>query len=182
MGIWETGGSDPTGAAQRLEALADGACPGTDEAWTATISRDLLLAGAWRILDTAELDPDLRATIELDVELHPSDELVRTILRFAVAGGFSRGTCWVDDRLTIDEGTGRALSSDEVFADLQFGIPGDACDRFRAFLPEGGAGGQAIALGPTEITLSDGSVVRFVTASVDVQDAAIVLAGRIERR
>ena len=181
IGIWDTGGSDPAGAAQRLQTLASGTCLGTSDAWTATISRDLLLAGSLRILETAPLDPDVRASIELEVELHPADDMVRTVLRFAVAGGFSHGICWVDDGLTIDTSTGRALSSDQVFADLQFGIPGNACERFRAFMPEGGAGGQAIALQPVEITLADGSTVRFVATSVDVQDADIVLAGHIER-
>ena len=115
------------------------------------------------------------------MQFHPGEQLVRTVLRFAVLGGLSRGTCWVDDGLSIGEG-GRAVTSDEVFADLQFGVPGDACERFRAFMPEGGAGGQAIALQPLDVALDDGSVVRFVATSVDVQDAAIVLAGHIELR
>ena len=182
VGIWAAGGSDSGGAELRMQTLADQVCLSAGAEWTTTISHDLLLAGSWRLIDSAGLDPELRATVELEVEFHPADDLVQTTLRFAT-GPFAllHGTCRVDDGLAIDVGTGRAVSSDQLFADLQIGIPDDVCDRFRAFMPEGGAGAQAIALQPVDVSLPDGSIVRFVATTVDVQDAVVLLSGRIAR-
>jgi hypothetical protein len=188
IGIWGSGGSDPGSTGERLERLAARDCLRDGSEWTTTISHELVLAAAESMLAGARLPQDdgellIAEDIEadIDVEFYPTEQRVRTVLDFSkpVLIFDVHGTCWIDDVLAADAG--------EVVVTSQADMKGDigasrGCALFQEFLDETGAGERAIDLLPTEIPLADGSVVRFVVRSVEVDDSAIVMAGSIETR
>jgi hypothetical protein len=188
IGIWGTGGSDPGSTAERLERLAATDCLREGSEWTTTISYELVLGAAESMLAGARLPQDdgellIAEDIEadIDVEFYPSEQRVRTILDFSkpVLIFDVHGTCWIDDVFAVDAG--------EVVVTSQADMKGDigasrGCALFQEFLDETGAGERAIGLLPTEIPLADGSVVRFVVRSVEVDDSALVMAGSVEMR
>jgi len=188
IGIWGTGGSDPGSTDERRERLAATDCLRDGSAWTTTISHELVLAAAESMLAGARLPQDdgellIAEDIEadIDVELHPTEQRVRTILDWSKPVLFFRvgGLCWIDGVLAAD--AGEVVVSSQ--ADMDVTIGGEAgCALFQEFLDETGAGERAIGLLPTEIPMADGSVVRFVVRSVEVESSAIVMAGSIEVR
>jgi len=153
-----------------------GTCPVAGDGWTLRVGRDLLQGSAERFLASAGLPDDVATAI--DVELVPDQGLVRTTLRFE--GGFGvGGTCWVDDVLSVDPATGAAHAGDELHQDLHFLAPQDACTRFRAFMPDGGAGQLAIRLVPAAPTEGIDPV-RLRVGQVAVAADAITVSGTIE--
>jgi hypothetical protein len=151
-----------------------------------TISHGLVLASAELMLAVARLpqgggDPLVPedAEADIDVEFHPTENRVRTILDWSkpVLGPIRvGGSCWIDDVLGADAGEVVVRST----ADVDVTIGGEAgCLLFQEFLDEKGAGERAVDLLPTEIALVDVTVVRFAVGSVDLDGSAIVMAGSI---
>ena len=56
-----------------------------------------------------------------------------------------------------------------------------ACQKFAAFMTEGGAGEQALGLLPVAIALDDGVTARFVATSATVSDQGVVMSGAVGR-
>jgi hypothetical protein len=148
-----------------------------DGAWSAAFSGEFLRAGTRRELAAAPTTPGFSSSI--DVEWDESADLVRTVLTFSGPLDIPNGTCWMDDVVSADgEGDTVALTT----TGSQTSPFGDGvCGRFEEFLPDGGAGAQAIVLLPREIALSDGSVLDLRVERVDVRDDAIHLTGSVAR-
>jgi hypothetical protein len=189
IGIWGTGAGDPGSTNEGSGRRAATDCLRDGSEWTTTISHDLVLAAAERILAGARLpQPDGELLIsedveaDIDVEFHPDEQRVHTILDWSksVIGPLRvGGLCWIDDVLGADAGEVVVRSE----ADMAGGIGAEAgCALFQEFLDETGAGERAVDLLPTEIFLADGTVVRFFVESVEVHDAEIVMMGSIETR
>jgi hypothetical protein len=188
IGIWGSGGSDSGSTDERRERLAATDCPGDGSGWTTAISHDLMLAAAELMLAEARLPQDggeplvpEEAEADIDVELHPTEQRVRTILDWSKPVLFFRvgGLCWIDDVLAA--AAGEIVVSSQ--ADMKVDPLAEAgCALFQKFLDETGAGERAIGLLPTEIPMADGSVVRFVVQSVEIHDMEVVMAGSIETR
>ncbi len=187
IGIWGTGGDDPGSTDERRERLAGLDCLTDGSEWTVMTSHDLVLAAAELMLAEARLPQDggeplvpKDAEADIDVEFHPAEWRVRTILDWSkpVIGPIRvGGLCWIDDVLGADAGDVVVRSR----ADVDVTIGGEAgCALFQEFLDEKGAGERAVDLLPTEIALADGTVVRFAVGSVDLDGSAIVMAGSIE--
>lgn len=70
--------------------------------------------------------------------------------------GFLRlgGTCWIDDVLSVDPGTGTVVTNASTGMDVD-PFTEAACQKFGAFMTEGGAGEQALSLLPLAIPLGD---------------------------
>ena len=144
--------------------------------WTARFARDFLLEGAELMLEQASKTPGFESSIELD--WFPADARVRSTLTFSGPFGIPKGTCWIDDALSIEPESGRAVASGERGMDVS--PLGDVvCARFYDNLPDGGAGEQAVSLLPTEVPLGDGQALRFVAETVHVSDDAVVVAGTL---
>ncbi len=188
IGIWGTGGSDPGSTAERRERLSATDCLRDGSGWTTMISHDLALAAAELMLAEARLPQDggeplvpKEAEADIDVELYPTEQRVRTILDWSKPVLIFRvgGLCWIDDVFAV--GVGEIVVSSQADMEVDFG--GEAgCALFQEFLDETGAGERAIGLLPTEIPMADGSVVHFVVRSVEVESSAIVMAGSIDVR
>lgn len=56
------------------------------------------------------------------------------------------------------------------------------CQKFQAFMTDGGAGEQALSLLPVAISLAKGTSVSFLPTSIDVGSDAIVMSGPIVRQ
>jgi hypothetical protein len=189
IGIWGTGGNDPGSTDERRERLAGTDCLRDGSEWTTTISHALVLAAAERILAGARLPQDdgellISEDIEadIDVEFYPTEQRVRTILDWSKEAFLLRvgGLCWIDDVLAAD--AGEVVVSSQAGKDVTPVVGEAGCALFQEFLDETGAGERAIDLLPTEISLADGTVVRFVVESVEVLDTEIVMAGSLETR
>jgi hypothetical protein len=154
-------------------------CLESDFAWTARFGRDFLEASAERMLEAAPTTPGIDADVTL--EWFPEEFRVRTLLAFAGPLDIPNGRCWVDDVLSVDEAVGLAVASGEQGLATSPFAEG-ACGRFFGYLPDGGAGEQAITLLPAEVELEGGGMLRFVATDVSVRDDAIVVGGRVELR
>jgi len=162
-------GSEPGAGMPCLE-------PGSE--WSARYGREFLEAGADQMLAEADTTPGFSSSI--DIEWHPDEDRLRTVLVFAGPFDIPNGTCWVDDALSVDHLAGLVVASGEQ--GLETSLFGEvACRRFFDNLPDGGAGEQAVTLLPATVELLDGSVLRFVAERVDVRDDAVVVAGSLER-
>jgi hypothetical protein len=150
--------------------------PGFD--WTARYGRDFLEAGADRMLAEAPTTPGIDS--DVTIEWYPDESRLRTTLVFAGPLDIPNGTCWVDDRLSVDETSGTVVASGEQgvrtspFAEV-------ACGRFFGNLPDGGAGAQVATLLPAVVELDDGGVLRLVAEDVVVRDDAIIISGSLQR-
>ena len=189
IGIWVTASDAPDSAGDRQERLAATDCLADGASWTTTISGELLQAGAERILAGARLpddsgSPPIREDAEaaIAVEFDPAEGRVRTTLEFTVPVGPLRlgGRCWIDDSLGIDRATGTAVASASTGMDVD-PFTESACQKFAAFMTEGGAGEQALALLPVTIPLGDGTTARFVATSANVSDRGVVISGVVRR-
>lgn len=160
-----------------LQAVAGVACLMDEFDWTARFSREFLVEGAELMLEEADKTPGFDSSIEL--EWFPGEARLRSTLSFSGPFGIPSGTCWVDDVLSIDPESGRALASGDRGMDVS--PLGDVvCGRFYDNLPKGGAGQQAVDLLPTEVDLGDGRTLRFVAETVQVHDDAVAIAGVLE--
>jgi hypothetical protein len=160
-------------------AVSDGASclePGSE--WTARFGRDFLQAGADQMLAEAPTTPGIGS--EVTLEPYPRETRLRTTLDFAGPFGIPNGTCWVDDVLSVDASSGLVVASGEQGLETSPFAEG-ACGRFFSYLPDGGAGEQAVTLLPASVELSDGAVLRFVAHEVGVHDDAVTVAGRLQR-
>jgi hypothetical protein len=187
IGIWSTGGSDPGSTDQRRGDLASADCTRGGSDWAVTISHDLVLAAGEEMLAGARLpqggeEPIIPGNAETDLELefHPAEQRVRTILEWSREAFFIElgGWCWIDDVLGAE--AEQAVVSSSAGLDVTFGSEA-GCELFQDFLDEVGLGERALQLLPTEIVLADGTVIRFGVGAVEVQDSAIALSGPIER-
>ena len=113
-----------------------------------------------------------------------SGQSIKTPAEFTWLGrettfGIPNGVCWVDDVLTIEPESGRALASAERGMDVS--PLGDVvCGRYYDNLPKGGAGQQAVDLLPSEVVLDDGRPLRFIAETVSVFDDAVAVAGIVQ--
>jgi hypothetical protein len=164
--------AEPTehGAATCLE-------PGLD--WGARFGRVFLEAGADRMLAEAPTTPGIESSVA--IEWHADDDRLQTTLVFAGPLDIPNGTCWIDDRLSIDADAGVAIASGEQGVKTSIFAEG-ACRRFFDHLPDGGAGGQAVTLLPLEVTAADGATLRFIATEVRVTEDAVVVGGALEPR
>lgn len=187
IGIWATASDAPDSAGDGQQDLAASDCLADGAGWTTTISGELLQAGAERILAGARLpddsgSPPIREDAEaaIAVDLDPAEGRVRTTLQFDVPVGPLRlgGRCWIDDALGIDGATGDAVTRASTGMDVD-PFTESACQKFAAFMTDGGAGEQALSLLPTAISLGDGTVARFVARSAEVSDRGVVMSGTI---
>lgn len=188
IGVWgiDPGHTTPTEEARELLAGAD--CLADGNTWSSRVTRELLLAGAERILAAARL-PDEHGEVlipegahaEIDVEFHPADQQVRTTLEFEVDIGFGitiHGDCWIDDVLSI--GDGRVVASSVSGMDVSpFGER--ACQKFERFMVAGGAGERAAELLQASVPLTGSGEVAFVTSSIEVSADTISVNGAIEQ-
>jgi hypothetical protein len=159
-----------------LPARSSRSCLMPDYDWTARFARDFLVEGAELMLEQADRTPGFESSI--DLEWVPGESRIRSTLTFSGPLGIPSGSCWVDDTLTVEPGTGAAVASADRGMDVS--LFGDVvCDRFYGNLPKGGAGEQAVGLLPKEVAIEDGRVLRFVTETVQVLDDALVTAGTI---
>ena len=189
IGIWATADDAPDSAEDRQQDVAAADCLADAAGWTTTISGDLLQAGAERILAGARLPdesgtPPIREDAEaaITVEFDPAEGRVRTTLEFKVPIGFLRlgGTCWIDDVLSVDPATGTVVTSASTGMNVD-PFTESACQKFGAFMTEGGAGEQALSLLPVAIPLADGTTARFVATSANVSARGIVMSGALRR-
>ncbi len=148
--------------------------PGSD--WTARLGREFLEAGADRMLAEAPTTPGIASDVTL--EWYPDESRLRTTLVFAGPLDIPNGTCWVDDRLSVDPATGTAVASGEQGVETSPFAEG-ACGRFFDDLPDGGAGAQAVTMMPATVELAAGTLM-LVVRSVIVRDDAVVLSGSLE--
>jgi hypothetical protein len=146
--------------------------------WTARFGRDFLEAGADRMLAEAPTTPGIGS--DVTIEWYPSEARMRTTLTFAGPLDIPNGTCWVDDALTVDPLKGGVVASGEQGVRTSPFAEG-ACGRFFGYLPDGGAGEQAVTLLPQAVTLADGGELRFVAEDVVVADDAVSVSGYLER-
>lgn len=166
------------GAGHEVVASGTGApCLEPGYEWTARFGRALLEAGADRLLAEAPTTPGIDSDVSL--AWHPEESRLRTTLEFAGPFDIPNGRCWVDDRLSVDPATGLAVASGEEGRQTS-PLAEWACDRFFSYLPDGGAGEQAVGLLPNAVELPDGRTVRLLARTVAVHDDAIVVAGDIE--
>lgn len=165
-----TGGSVPGASAACLQEGLD---------WTVRFDRAFLTSSAAQMLADAPTTPGIRS--EVSIEWHPRESRVRTLLTFAGPLDIPNGRCWVDDVLTIDETTGIAVSSGDQGLETSPFAEG-ACGRFFSYLPDGGAGEQAITLLPTEVLLDDGTRLRFISTEVTVTEEGIAVGGVLDAR
>jgi hypothetical protein len=159
--------------------VSDGASclePGSE--WTARFGRDFLQAGADQMLADAPTTPGIGS--EVTLEPYPRESRLRTTLDFAGPFDIPNGTCWVDDVLSVDASSGLVVASGEQGLETSPFAEG-ACGRFFSYLPDGGAGEQAVTLLPSSVELGDGAVLRFVAHEVAVRDDAVTVAGRLQR-
>ena len=165
IGIWASGNGRPDPNDGRRERLAASDCLVEGSAWTTMISHELLQAGAERILAGARLpddsgEPPIREDAEaaIVVEFDPAQGRVRTTLEFNVpVGPFNPGgTCWIDDVLSVDPLTGMVVPTTTAGMDVDPFME-SGCQKFQAFMTDGGAGEQALSLLPAAIELTDGS-------------------------
>lgn len=171
IGVRDTdAGVTPVTAGAPAPCLVEGAD------WSLAVSQRLLALSAVRILASAGLPENV--STEILVDFSADADLVRTTLRFSGDWGVG-GTCWVDDRLTVDPATGLAIASDELHQDLNPFAPQDACTRFRAFMPDGGAGRMALQFAPGAPTVSAAGA-GFTVEATDVRADTIVLSGTFE--
>lgn len=160
-----------------LPAVSGVPCLMVEFDWTARFSREFLIEGAELMLEKAPRTPGFDSSIEL--EWFPDEARLRSTLSFSGPFGIPSGTCWVDDVLTIDPGSGRAVASGDRGMDVS--PLGDVvCGRFYDNLSGGGAGEQAVNLLPAEVALGDGRTLRFVAETVHVFDDALAVAGIVE--
>ena len=150
--------------------------PGSE--WTAYFGRGFLQAGAERMLAEAPTTPGIDS--EVSIEWHPDETRLRTTLVFAGPLDIPNGTCWVDDRLSIDAEGGIVLASGEQGVETSPFAEG-ACGRFFDHLPNGGAGEQAVTMLPSSIKLGDGSQLHLLAESVIVSSDAVIVAGSLQR-
>ena len=167
--------ADAAGAAP-ARASADCLQPGTQ--WSALISRRFLAEGADRMLAAAPTTPGIASRVE--VEWHPQQSRVLTMLHFAGPLDIPNGRCWIDDVLGVDRVGGVGIASATQGLDTSPFAEG-ACGRFFDYLADGGAGQQAIALLPVVVSVPDSPAVTFVTEDVSIGLDAIAISGRIER-
>lgn len=158
---------------------ASATCLEPDLEWTARFGRVFLEASADRMLEEAPTTPGIASDVTL--EWHPDEDRVRTLLTFAGPLDIPNGRCWVDDDLTVDPAAGIAVARGTQGLETSPFAEG-ACGRFFSYLPDGGAGEQAVTLLPPEIVLDDGGGLRFVTTEVSVVEDAIVIGGLLESR
>jgi hypothetical protein len=144
--------------------------------WSAVVSGEFLRAGTKRELAAAPTTPGFSSSI--DVEWDEAADLVRTVLTFSGPLDIPSGTCWMDDVVSADGQGGTRAETTTGSRTSPFGD--GVCGRFEEFLPDGGAGAQAIVLLPREIALPDGSVMRLRVDAVDVRDDGIHLTGTVE--
>ncbi len=184
IGIWGSGAGEPGSSGARLERLAATHCLLAGTSWTTTISHELLQAGAERILAAALLPdatgvPPIREGAEaaIAVEFDPAERRVRTTLEFNVPVGIWNpgGTCWIDDVLGVDAASERVVTSTTTGMRVDPFME-SGCQKFQAFMTEGGAGEQALSLLPTTVALTDDTSVSFMAASVEVNSEAIVMS------
>lgn len=189
IGIWGTGGSDPGSSTEGLARLAATDCLSDASEWTTTITHDLVLAAAKRMLADARLPLDGEeplvprdAKAGIDVEFYPDEQRVRTILDWSKPALLFDvgGLCWIDDALGAE--AGEVVVSSQAGKDVTPVVGEAGCALFQEFLGETGAGERAIELLPPEISLADGTVVRFVVDSVEIHGTEIIMAGSIETR
>lgn len=178
IGVWSTGGSDVGSSEPYAQALAEAACGPSDAAWSATLAGAFLRAGTQRELAAAPSTPGFESSI--DVEWRAGEPRVRTVLRFSGPLGIPNGTCWMDDLLLIDAAGAAGAEVETGFTTSPFGE--GVCGRFEAFLPDGGAGAQAVALLPTRVDSDDGGSLTLVASTVTVTDGGIELTGTLWRR
>jgi len=160
-------------------ASPSAACLTPGREWTARFGRDFLEASADRMLAEAPTTPGIDS--EVNLEWHRDETRVRTLLVFAGPLDIPNGRCWVDDVLSIDPSTGVAVASGEQGLETSPFAEG-ACGRFFGYLPDGGAGEQAVTLLPTEIEFESGRTLRFVATDVVVDEGAISVSGTLEWR
>ena len=144
--------------------------------WTARFSRVFLEAGADQMLAEAPTTPGISSAV--DIEWYPDQVRLRTTLVFAGPLDIPNGTCWIDDTLSVTDGSVGASGEQGVKTSL---FAEGACGRFFDHLPDGGAGEQAITLLPAAVELGDGAVLHFVADEVIVRDDAVVVAGSFRR-
>ncbi|MGD8485505.1 MAG: hypothetical protein PVG27_06490 [Chloroflexota bacterium] len=155
---------------------AAGPCLEAGHDWTARFGRAFLEAGADRLLEEAPTTPGIDS--EVEIEWYPEETRLRTTLVFAGPLDIPNGTCWIDDAMRVVDGT--VVASGEQGVQTSPFAEG-ACGRFFEHLPQGGAGEQAVTLLPADVTLPDGSRLRFVAEAVFVRDEAVLVAGRLDR-
>jgi hypothetical protein len=151
--------------------------PGLD--WSARYGRSFLEASADLMLQEAPTTPGVASDVVL--EWSPDERRVRTLLTFAGPFDIPNGRCWVDDTLSIDPAAGLAVASGDQGLETSPFAEG-ACGRFFDYLPDGGAGEQAVTLLPAEVLLDAGGSVAFVATIVTVEGDAIVVGGSIDLR
>jgi hypothetical protein len=178
VGVWSTGGSEPGASARGAAVLAEAACGPTDGDWSATFTGSFLRAGTQRELAAAPTTPGFSS--EIDVEWRAGDPRIRTVLRFSGPLGIPNGTCWMDDLLRVDAAGAAGADVETGFTTSPFGE--GVCGRFEDFLPEGGAGAQAVALLPTRVALDDDGSLSLVVSTVKVTADGIELAGTLARQ
>lgn len=175
LAMWGVGGSEPSADQQRREALGAASCLPGGAGWGARVGRVLLHAGAGRRAASVELSPGVEA--EVGVTFVAQENRVRTWLEFSMPLGIG-GQCWVDDRLGVDDASGRVTVSRSTGQQVTpFGEY--ACERFLALMPEGGAGEQATTLLPTDVSLPGGGGLRLSAVRVEVEAEAILMSGSL---
>jgi hypothetical protein len=175
LGIWTFGDTGVVEAPTADDATwcGDEHGPGS---WSTVFSGEFLRAGTKRELAAAPTTPGFSSSI--DVELDGGADLVRTVLTFSGPLDIPNGTCWMDDVVAAD---GQGGTHTETTTGSRTSLFGDGvCGRFEEFLPDGGAGAQALVLLPREVALPDGSTLRLRVDTVDVRDDGMHLSGTVE--
>jgi hypothetical protein len=173
----DAGHATPGGATAPADSIAAGvgSCLPAGRAWGASLGRTFLDAGADQLLAEAPTTPGIDSSV--DIEWLQDEDRLRTVLAFAGPLDIPNGTCWLDERIVVDAGRARVETEQGVetspFAE-------GACRRFFDFLPDGGAGGQAVTLLPTEVTPPGRPTQRLVTTAAGVSAAGVTLGGEVE--
>ena len=186
IGIWGTGGNHAGWTDVGRERIAGTDCLSDGADWPGGVARELVVEAAVRMLAVGRRQLDggeplvpTEAEADIDVEFHPAERRVRTILDWSkpVLGPIRvGGLCWIDDVLGADVGEVTVRSQ----ADMDVTIGGEAgCALFQEFLDERGGGERAVDLLPTEVDLADGYIVSFVVETIDLDGSVIVMAGSI---
>lgn len=167
------------GHAEPDHSIAAGSClePGLE--WTTRLGQGFLQAGADEMLAQAPTTPGVESSV--DIEWVADEDRLRTTLVFAGPFDIPKGTCWIDDALSLDEATGVAVASGDQGVETSPFAEG-ACGRFFEHLPDGGAGEQAISMFPRCVPLKGGGEIRFVATYVSVTPEAVVVGGVLEAR
>ena len=163
-----------SGNVQEARGYAPCLMPGYE--WSARFGRAFLDAGADRMLDEAPTTPGIDSSV--DIEWHPAEARLRTVLVFAGPLDIPNGTCWIDEQLAVAADT-VVVRSDQGVRTSPFAE--GACGRVFDHLPDGGAGEQAVTLLPAAVSLPDGGQIRFVAQTVEVREDALVVAGGFAR-